>query len=131
MIRCNLSSILVRDQQAAEDFYVGKLGFAKKHDVPAGGARWLTVIAADGSGAEILLEPMGYEFARTYQQALYDSGIPLTSLGCDDVQAEYERLVGLGVTFRGEPIKHADFPTTAMFEDECGNLIMLAETPKA
>ena len=55
MIRCKLSSILVHDQQVAEDFYVGKLGFVKKHDVPTGDARWLTVIAPDGSGAEILL----------------------------------------------------------------------------
>lgn len=127
MIRCNLSSILVLDQQKAEDFYVGKLGFVKKQDFPAGGARWLTVMAADGSGAELALEPAGYEFARDYQKALYDRGIPLTSLGCDDVQAEYERLTALGVTFRGKPQKHADFPTTAMFEDTCGNLIMLHE----
>lgn len=127
MIRCNLSSVLVHDQQKAEDFYVGKLGFAKKQDFPAGGARWLTVIAADCPGIELALEPSGYEFSRAYQKALYDNGIPFTSLGCDDVQAEYERLTKLGVQFRGEPQKHADFPTTAIFEDGCGNLIMLHE----
>ena len=59
MIRCNLSSVTVLDQQKAEDFYVGRLGFVKKHDVPAGAARWLTVEAADGSGVELLLEPAG------------------------------------------------------------------------
>jgi catechol 2,3-dioxygenase-like lactoylglutathione lyase family enzyme len=129
MIRCNLSSVLVHDQQVAEDFYVGKLGFTKKHDFPAGGARWLTVIAADGSGAEVLLEPSGFDFSKAYQKALHDKGIPLTSFGCDDVQAEYERLVKLDVTFRGEPTKHADDPTTVVFEDGCGNLIMLVEIP--
>ena len=127
MIRCNLSSILVHDQQAAEDFYVGKLGFVKKQDFPAGGARWLSVIAADGSGAELALEPSGYDFSRTWQKELYDRGIPLTSLGCDDVRAEYERLTALGVKFRGEPQKHGDFPTIAIFEDGCGNLIQLHE----
>lgn len=78
MIRCNLSSVMVLDQQKAEDFYVGRLGFIKKHDVPAGGARWLTVQAADGSGVELLLEPAGMDFARDYQQALYERGIPFT-----------------------------------------------------
>lgn len=127
MIRCNLSSILVHDQQKAEEFYVGKLGLVKKQDFPVGGARWLTVQAADGSGAEILLEPSGHDFSRTWQKELHDRGIPLTSLECDDVRAEYERLTKLGVTFRGEPQKHGDFPTIAVFEDSCGNLIQLHE----
>lgn len=127
MIRCDLSSVLVHDQQKAEDFYVGKLGFAKAKDFPAGGARWLTVQAPDGSGVELLLEPSGHDFSLAWQKALYDRGIPLTSLGCDDVEAEYERLTALGVKFRGEPVKSAGMPTTAVFDDTCGNLIMLHE----
>ena len=127
MIRCTISSILVHDQQEAEDFYVGTLGLVKKQDFPAGGARWLTVQAADGSGAEILLEPSGHDFSRSWQKELYERGIPLTSLECDDVQAEYERLTRLGVTFRGEPQKQGDFPTIAVFEDTCGNLIQIHE----
>lgn len=127
MIRCNLSSIIVLDQQRAEDFYVGTLGFVKKQDFPAGGARWLTVMAADGSGAELALEPAGYEFARTFQKELYDRGIPLTSLGCEDVIAEYERLKALGVVFQGAPKRQEGMPTMAIFDDTCGNLIMLHE----
>lgn len=128
MIRCNLSSIMVLDQQVAEDFYVGKLGFVKKHDTPAGGARWLTVQAPDGSGVEILLEPAGMDFARAFQKTLYDKGIPLTQLGCDDVKAEYVRLTKLGVVFRGEPATPGpDVPLMATLEDGCGNLILLVE----
>lgn len=127
MIRCSLSSIIVHDQQKAEDFYVGRLGMKKVKDFPAGGARWLTVQAADGSGGEILLEPSGYDFSIAWQKALYERGIPLTSLGCDDVHAEYARLTALGVKFRGEPQKHGDAPTIAIFEDTCGNLIQLHE----
>lgn len=128
MIRCDLSPVIVNDQQKAEDFYVGKLGLVKKHDFPAGGARWLTVIAADGSGAEISLEPSGYDFSRAYQKALYEHGIPLTSLGCDDVEAEFRRLTGLGVVFRKGPTRHSDTVTIAVMEDGCGNLIMLHQT---
>ncbi|HTV70321.1 MAG TPA: VOC family protein [Rhizobiaceae bacterium] len=127
MIRCTLASILVDDQQKAEDFYVGKLGMTKKQDFPMGGARWLTVIAADGAGAEIALEPSSYDFSNAFQRALYERGIPLTSLGCSDVNAEYDRLTKLGVKFRDKPMKHGDFPTIAMFEDTCGNLIQLHE----
>lgn len=127
MIRCSLSSVIVLDQQKAEDFYVGKLGFVKKQDFPAGGARWLTVQAADGSGAELALEPAGYDFAQAYQKELHDRGIPLTSLGCDDVQAEYERLKALDVVFTVKPQKQEGFPTMAVMEDGCGNLIMLHE----
>jgi len=127
MIRCNICSILVHDQQVAEDFYVGKLGFKKKHDVPVGGARWLTVIAQDDSGAEILLEPSGHEFSKAWQKELYDRNMPLTSLTASDVQAEHDRLVKLGVVFRTPPSKQGDYPLTAIFEDGCGNLIMLVE----
>lgn len=131
MIRCSLSSIIVDDQRKAEEFYVGKLGMRKVKDFPAGGARWLTVQAADGSGVEILLEPSGYDFSKEWQRSLYEHGIPLTSLGCDDVQAEYDRLTGEGVIFRGAPRKHGDFPTVAIFEDGCGNLIQLHEEQDA
>lgn len=127
MIRCNLSSILVHDQQVAEDFYIGKLGFVKKRDVPAGGARWLTVKAPDDSGAEILLEPSGYDFSLQWQKELYERGIPITSLGCDNIEAEYERLTALGVRFTVKPQRQEGFPATAIFEDGCGNLVMLHE----
>jgi catechol 2,3-dioxygenase-like lactoylglutathione lyase family enzyme len=127
MIRCNICSILVHDQQVAEDFYVGKLGFKKRHDVRVGGARWLTVIAQDDSGAEILLEPSGHDFSKAWQKELFDRGMPLTSLASTDVRAEYDRLTKLGVAFRGPPAKHGDYPLTAVFEDGCGNLIMLVE----
>lgn len=127
MIRCTLSSILVHDQQVAEDFYVGKLGFRKEKDFPAGGARWLTVKAPDGSGAEILLEPSCFDFSKAWQKELYDRGIPLTMLFCDDLDAEHARLEKLGVKFRSGPTRSEGF-STAVFEDTCGNLIMLAQT---
>jgi hypothetical protein len=57
---------------------------------------------------------------------LFNAGIPLTSMGVDDLQAEYERLVGLGVTFRSAP--QAMGPVSiAVLEDTCGNLIQLAQ----
>ena len=42
----------------------------------------------------------------------------------DDVQAEHDRLVGLGVRFTQPPIE-AGGVTTAVFDDTCGNLIQI------
>lgn len=128
MIRINVASLMVDDQDKAERFYVDMMGFVKKHDVPVHGARWLTVMNPDGSGVELFLEPAGYDFAQTYQKALFDNGVPAISFGCDDIEAEYERLKGLGVPFRTAPSKEEETGVRiAVFEDGCGNLIMLTQ----
>lgn len=131
MLKVTLTSILVDDQDKAEKFYTEVLGFKKKQIFPAGDARWLTVVSpADEDGVEIVLEPAGYPFAKDYQKALFETGIPLTALGCDDIQAEYARLSGLGVKFRGEPSPPSgDTPSMAVFEDTCGNHIMIYKIP--
>ena len=64
MIRIDLTSVYVDDQAKALAFYTEKLGFVKKTDVPAGGARWLTVVSpAAPDGVELLLEPTGHPAA--------------------------------------------------------------------
>jgi catechol 2,3-dioxygenase-like lactoylglutathione lyase family enzyme len=125
-MRIKLSSVMVDDQAKALAFYTDVLGFRLKQDVPMGGARWLTVVSPeDIDGVELLLEPMGLDFARTYQKALFDAGVPITSLAVDHIQIEYERLKREGVVFRSPPRKVEAGPTTAVFEDTCGNLIQI------
>ena len=76
-MRVRLEAIVVDDQAKALKFYTEVLGFVVKHDIPAGGARWITVVPPDErDGPELLLEPCGFEFARTYKQTLYEKGIP-------------------------------------------------------
>src|SRR5690625_7069843 len=92
MIRINVTSVLVDDQAKALDFYTDKLGFTKKTDVPAGEARWLTVVSpADPDGVELLLEPAGHPAAQAFREALVADGIPYTQFAVDDVHAEVER----------------------------------------
>lgn len=122
-----LTSVMVDDQAKALAFYTEKLGFVKKTDVPAGGARWLTVVSPEGSpDIELLLEPTGHPASRPFQKALYDDGIPLTAFASTDIQKEYERLVALGVEFRMPPTPMGPV-TVAMFDDTCGNLIQLVQ----
>lgn len=126
-MRIGLSSVFVDDQTKALAFYTKKLGFRKKADVPVGEHRWLTVVAPDGDeSVELVLEPLGFPPAKTYQQALFAAGIPATAFISEDVRAEYETLRARGVRFRGEPTK-VKGAVVAVFEDTCGNLISLVQ----
>lgn len=127
-MKISVTSVMVDDQSKALKFYTEVLGFVLKVDVPVGPTdRWLTVVAPDSpEGTQLLLEPMGFAPARVYQKALYDAGIPLTSFGVDDCEAEYERMVKLGVVFRSKPTVMGPV-TVAVFEDTCGNLIQMAQ----
>ena len=122
-----VTSVLVDDQEAALRFYTGTLGFEKKEDIPLGEHRWLTVTApGESDGVELLLEPNEHPAAKPFQAALVHDGIPFTSFGVDDVEAEFQRLRGLGVVFTQEPTRHGDV-STAVFDDTCGNLIQIAQ----
>ena len=125
-MRITMTSVLVDDQAKALAFYTEKLGFTKKTDVPAGGARWLTVVSpADPDGVELLLEPDGHPAAGPFKDALVADGIPFTQFAVDDVYAEVERLKGLGVQFTQDAIDMGPV-VTAVLDDTCGNLIQIA-----
>ncbi len=80
MIKLYVTSVPVEDQEKALDFYTQVLGFIKKRDVPMGEHKWLTVVSpGEQCGVELLLEPMGFAPARSYQQSLKEAGIPCTS----------------------------------------------------
>ena len=124
-MKINLTSVMVDDQDKALTFYTNVLGFVKKRDLPAGEGRWLTVVSPEGpEDIELLLEPMGFPPAKTYQKALLEAGIPATSFTVEDIQKEFERMKKLGVVFSKEPTKMGPV-TVAVFEDTCGNLIQL------
>jgi catechol 2,3-dioxygenase-like lactoylglutathione lyase family enzyme len=120
-------SVMVADQEAALRFYTEVLGFEKMADIPMGPFRWLTVTSPYGiAGVELVLEPISFPPAQVYQRALFDAGIPAIALISLDIQADYERLIGLGVVFRSSPT-HAGPIVSAVFEDTCGNLINLVQ----
>jgi catechol 2,3-dioxygenase-like lactoylglutathione lyase family enzyme len=127
-MRIHLASVYVDDQDKALTFYTDVLGFVKKTEMPVGDDRWLTVVSPDDpDGPELLLEPSGHPAVEPFKLALRDDGIPFTSFAVDDVNAEYERLRGLGVEFTQKPLEVPGV-TTAVFDDTCGNLIQIAST---
>jgi catechol 2,3-dioxygenase-like lactoylglutathione lyase family enzyme len=122
-----VTSVLVDDQDKALRFYTDVLGFEKKHDVPMGEFRWLTVVSPqDPAGTELLLEPDAHPAAKPFKEALVGDGIPFTSFGVDDVRADFERLSSRGVRFTQPPTEMGPV-TTAVFDDTCGNLIQIAQ----
>jgi catechol 2,3-dioxygenase-like lactoylglutathione lyase family enzyme len=126
MIRINLTSVLVDDQEKALRFYTDVLGFVKKTEFPVGEHRWLTVVSPEApDGVELALEPDELSAARTFKASLVADGVPYTSFAVDDVQKEYERLTALGVRFTQQPTQMGEM-TTAVLDDTCGNLIMIA-----
>ena len=125
-MRINLASVLVDDQDKALRFYTEVLGFTEKTNVPIGEHRWITVVSPeDPDGTELLLEPDEHPAVRPFKEALVADGIPYTSFAVADVQAEYDRLVALGVRFTQEPASMGPV-TTAVLDDTCGNLIMIS-----
>jgi len=126
-VRIGLASVLVDDQDKALRFYTDVLGFVKKHDVPLGEARWLTVVSPEiPDGVELVLEPDGHPAVGPFKRALVEDGIPWTSFDVKDVNAEYQRLVDAGVRFTQPPVEMGPV-ISAVFDDTCGNLIQIAQ----
>ena len=127
MIRIYVTSVLVDDQDKALTFYTEVLGFGKKNDIPVGEYKWLTVVSpAAPDGVELLLEPDQNPAAKAFKKAIFEQGIPATSLAVDDIQQEYERLQALGVEFTEPPTKMGPV-TIATFNDTCGNLMQIVQ----
>jgi len=128
-MRIKLTSILVDDQEKALKFYTGVFGFVKKHDIPVGEYRWITVVSPEGpADVELALEPNANPVGKTFQEGLFKQGIPATAFEVSNIEQEYQRLRNLGVVFTREPRREGPL-TIAICADTCGNLIQLYEPP--
>jgi predicted enzyme related to lactoylglutathione lyase len=124
-MKIKLTSVMVENQDEALRFYTEIFGFKKKHDIPVGEYRWITVVSPEGSGdVELALEPNANPAAKVFQRAMFDQGIPLAAFEVEDLAAEYRRLRGQGVAFTRGPTPMGPV-IVAVCSDTCGNLIQL------
>ena len=123
-MRITLTSIMVDDQSKALRFYTDVLGFRKKHDIPVGEYRWITVVGEGRDDLELALEPNANPAGKAFQEAMFAQGIPVAAFEVTDIQQEFARLTTKGVAFTREPTA-AGPVTLAVFADTCGNLIQL------
>ena len=124
-MRIKLTSIMVDDQDKALRFYTEVLGFRKKHDIPVGEYRWITVTSVEGpDDLELALEPNANPAGKQFQEAMFSQGIPLAACEVGDMAGEFARLTAQGVAFTRQPSVTGPV-TIAVFADTCGNLIQL------
>ena len=124
-MRIKLSSIFVDDQSKALTFYTEVLGFQKKHDIPVGEHRWLTLVSPEGpEDLELVLEPNANPASEAYQKAIFAQGIPATAFEVSDLAQEFSRLRSRGVAFTQEPTAMGPV-LIAVLSDTCGNLLQL------
>src|SRR6201996_5460873 len=111
------------DQDAAVDFYVGKLGFEKRTDTPFGGGyRWIEVYPPQGTTGIALAPPPpdggpGQPTNTGITLHTRDIGAPhaaMKELGVD-VDAQVSRM--------GEPV-----PPMFWFRDPTGHTLMVVES---
>src|SRR5437763_12307808 len=111
----------VADQDRAIEFYVEKLGFEKRVDVPFGnGYRWIEVGLGDES-TTIALAPPPEEAATGHRE----TGI---SLQTDDIDAYHAQLKASGVDVDAEVSRMGD-PVPPMFwlRDPEHNVLMVVQ----
>ena len=124
-MRIKLTSIMVDDQEKGLRFFTEVLGFRKKHDIPVGEYRWITVTSPEGpADVELALEPNANPAGRAFQEAMFAQGIPIAAFEVADIAGEFARLTAQGVAFTRPPAQ-AGPVTLAVLADTCGNLIQL------
>jgi catechol 2,3-dioxygenase-like lactoylglutathione lyase family enzyme len=131
-----ISHVWVLDQDAALDFYVGKLGLEVKQDLPLGFMRWLTVGVPGDSNREILLElpgppAMDEATARVVRELVSKGATGFTvGFSTDDCQKTYETLLAKGVEFTQEPVERF-YGTDIGLRDPFGNHIRISQPAAA
>jgi catechol 2,3-dioxygenase-like lactoylglutathione lyase family enzyme len=124
----------VLDQDAALDFYVGKLGMVVNTDADLGVMRFLTVSFPDQPDVELVLMapgPPAYDDATAAQiRELVAKGAAGGGLifETDDCRGTYEALLAAGVEFTQEPTERF-YGIDCGLRDPFGNPIRFTQPP--
>lgn len=118
------ATLMVADQDAALDFYVGKLGWEKRADSVYGeaGARWVEVGPKDADTVIALIRPQDAD-APPEASGSYKG----LSLVADDIDSTYKDLSEKGVEFTQPPEEMPWGQKATWFDDPDGNRFFLVE----
>lgn len=124
-MKIQLVSVLVDDPIKAFKFYTEVLGFVERVYMPD---MVLAIVASpeEPNGTGLLLEPNNHPISKTFQEGVYNLGMPIIIFGVADVHKEYERLKSQGVVFRSEPTQEGP-AIVANLEDTCGNIVQISQ----
>jgi len=122
MRQIKIVSLLVRDYDAAINFYTEKLGFKVLDDAAFGDRRWVTLeLPGDKCTLALELAKDSSDSALVGKQA---GSFPLLALDTVDCMDDYKTMKARGVKFHGEPEK-GPWGTGVLFEDLYGNRLFL------
>jgi catechol 2,3-dioxygenase-like lactoylglutathione lyase family enzyme len=124
MRQVKIVSLLVKDYDAAIQFYTQKLGFEVVEDAPFGDRRWVT-LSLPGNRCSLALElaKSAGDLALVGKQA---GSFPMLALDTEDCIGDYKTLKARGVTFHGEP-ETGPWGTGVLLEDLYGNRVFLSQ----
>jgi catechol 2,3-dioxygenase-like lactoylglutathione lyase family enzyme len=127
-MKIGMTSVYVHNPIEAFKFYTDTLGFI---EILYMQEAKLAVVASpqDKNGTALLLEPNDNPIAKTYQEGLYEAGIPVIVFITENIYNEYKRLKDLGVVFRKDPTE-TEWGIEAIFNDNSGNWIQLQQIRK-
>ena len=117
----NLVTIPATDQDRSIAFYVEKLGFEKRTDIPFGGQyRWVEVYPPSGTAGIALAPPQPGS-----EPTAKETGITLTT---DDIEATHAHLRSEGVDVDAEVSRMGDpVPPMFWFRDPDGHTLLIVE----
>jgi catechol 2,3-dioxygenase-like lactoylglutathione lyase family enzyme len=127
-----ISQVYVPDQDAALDFYVGKLGMQVREDVNFGPMRWLTVHLPGQPDRAVLLErpgpPSMSEETAAQVRELISKGAAGGHLffACDDAYKTHAELTAKGVEITEEP-EDRGYAIDFGLRDPFGNHLRIAQ----
>jgi catechol 2,3-dioxygenase-like lactoylglutathione lyase family enzyme len=126
MRQLKIVSLLVKDYDAAIEFYHQKLGFEVVEDAPFGDRRWITLSLAGNQCALALeLAKNPEDLAVVGKQA---GSFPFLALDTSDCVGDYEKLKARGVAFHGKP-ETGPWGTGVLLEDLYGNKLFMSQEP--
>ena len=131
--KLSVATIWVKDQNEALSFYTEKLGFEIRADFTNGDYRWLTVGLKDQPDIEFQLASLKPSHALSEEEAqhltkLVEEGkLGIGPWKTDDCQKTYEAFNAKGVEFIQPPTDRPYGIIEAIFKDNSGNIMVLAQ----
>jgi len=122
----SIVSVWVLDQDAAKEFYEGKLGFTVTTDFTMeNGMRWLTVRPPGSETQELLLmDPLhsmlDEETAQQVRALVAKGALSPGVMATTDCKGDHDTLAGRGVEFTQEP-SDRPYGVEAVMRDDSGN----------
>jgi predicted enzyme related to lactoylglutathione lyase len=114
------AGIPVKDQDAALEFWTGKVGFRIATDQPMGpGRRWIELAVPGAQTGIVLFTPDGHED----RVGTFFNG----AFACDDVEHTYKQMSERGVEFVRGP-QTEGWGVSAIFKDNEGNTFVLSSS---